>query len=94
VDFHRLLHNGGMFLYPSIVNHADASKNKPEGKLRLLYEAAVVAFMAHEAGGMAVDENGNNLLDVVPTDRHQRSALYVGNKEMVEAISEVLKSRT
>lgn len=94
VDFHRLLHNGGMFLYPSIVNHADASKNKPEGKLRLLYEAAVVAFMAHEAGGMAVDENGNNLLDVVPTDRHQRSALYVGNKEMVESISEVLKSKT
>ena len=90
VDFHRLLHNGGMFLYPSIVNHFDPSKNKPEGKLRLLYEAAVVAFIANEAGGMAVDELGRDLLDVVPTERHQRSALYVGNKELVLEIQKNL----
>lgn len=90
VDFHRMLHSGGMFLYPSIVNHKDAEKNKPEGKLRLLYEAAVVSFIAHEAGGFAVDDNGQDLLDVVPKERHQRSALYVGNRELVSDIQNVL----
>lgn len=90
VDFHRLLHNGGMFLYPSIINHADVSKNKPEGKLRLLYEAAVVAFIANEAGGMAVDDLGRDILDVIPEERHQRSSLYVGNKELVLDIQKSL----
>ena len=93
VDFHRMLHNGGMFLYPAIVNHPNEEKNRPEGKLRLLYEAAVVAFIAHEAGGMAVNENGDDLLDVVPTRRHQRSSLYVGNKEIVNQIQKVLKNK-
>ena len=93
VDFHRMLHNGGMFLYPAIVNHTSPEKNRPEGKLRLLYEAAVVAFMAHEAGGMAVDESGTDLLDVVPNHRHQRSALYVGNKELVSEIQKVLLAK-
>ncbi len=90
VDFHRLLHNGGMFCYPSIVNHQDKTKNKAEGKLRLMYEAAVIAFIANEAGGTAVDEKGNNVLEVQPNDRHQRSALYVGNKKLVEDIRNTL----
>lgn len=93
VDFHRMLHSGGMFLYPSIVNHPSPEKNRPEGKLRLLYEAAVVAFIANEAGGHAVDENGTDLLDVVPFKRHQRSALYVGNRELVSDIQKVLKKK-
>ena len=63
-DFHRILANGGMFLYPAIVNHPDPKKNRPQGKLRLMYEAAVVAFMCREAGGMAVDESGT------PDPRH------------------------
>ena len=57
-DFHRVLSNGGMFMYPAIVNHPNPKKNRPEGKLRLMYEAAVVAFMCREAGGDAVDETG------------------------------------
>ena len=91
VDFHRLLHNGGMFMYPAIVNHSDANKNRPEGKLRLMYETNVAAFIATEAGGLAVDENGVELLDVVPVDRHQRSAIYVGNRSVVESIQSALK---
>lgn len=91
VDFHRLIHNGGMFAYPAIVNDPNPKKNRPEGKLRLLYETAVVAFLANEAGGLAVNERGENILDVLPTDRHQRSALYVGNREIVESIQPVLK---
>ncbi len=90
VDFHRLLHNGGMFFYPAIMNHPKPEKNRPEGKLRLLYETAVVAFIAREAGGLAVNELGQDILEVCPEKRHQRSALYVGNTEMVESIIKTL----
>jgi fructose-1,6-bisphosphatase I len=91
VDFHRLLSNGGMFLYPAIVNHQTPGKNRPQGKLRLLYEANVVAFIAREAGGAAVDEKGNDILGIPPQHRHQRTALYVGNKEIVDKVSKSLK---
>jgi len=85
-DFHRTVSNGGMFLYPAIVNHPDPKKNRPQGKLRLMYEAAVVAFICSEAGGAAVDETGRSILDVQPKNPHQRSALYVGSKRLVEDI--------
>jgi fructose-1,6-bisphosphatase I len=90
-DFHRLLSNGGMFMYPAILNHPDPKKNRPKGKLRLLYEAAVVSFMCKEAGGHAVDESGTPILDINPDKPHQRTALYVGSKTLVEDISRVLK---
>jgi fructose-1,6-bisphosphatase I len=90
-DFHRTLANGGMFMYPAIVNHPNPKKNRPEGKLRLMYEAAVVAFMCHEAGGMAVNERGMPILDITPEHHHQRTALYVGSKKLVEDIRRVLK---
>jgi len=90
-DFHRLLTNGGMFLYPAIVNHPDPKKNRPEGKLRLLYEANPVAFMAKEAGGMAVNENGEEVLSVDPFDIHQRTALYVGNRSLIEELQPILR---
>lgn len=90
-DFHRLLSSGGMFLYPAIVNHPDAQKNRPKGKLRLLYEANVAAFIAREAGGMAIDENGNDILEIEPEYAHQRTALYVGSKPLIENIRERLK---
>jgi fructose-1,6-bisphosphatase I len=89
-DFHRLLTNGGMFLYPAIVNHPDPSKNRPKGKLRLLYEANVVAFIAREAGGAAIDEDGNDILELLPEEPHQRTALYVGSTPLVEDIRERL----
>ena len=91
VDFHRLLGNGGLFAYPAIMNHPDEKKNRPDGKLRLLYETAVVSFMAQEAGGFAVDEYGEPVLDIRPESRHQRSALYVGNKSLVTEIQHVLR---
>ncbi|MCL4127098.1 UNVERIFIED_CONTAM: hypothetical protein GTU68_005011 [Idotea baltica] len=92
VDFHRLLHNGGMFLYPAITQHSEPSKNRARGKLRLLYESNVVGLIAQEAGGIAIDENGENVLNIDPEDRHQRSALYVGNMEIVKSVRKVLKS--
>ena len=90
-DFHRILTNGGLFLYPAIVNHPDPSKNRPKGKLRLMYEAAVAAFMCCEAGGDAIDENGTPILDIEPETPHQRTALYLGSKPLVDEIAAVLK---
>ena len=91
-DFHRILSNGGMFMYPAIINHPNPKKNRPDGKLRLMYEAAVVAFMCCEAGGDAVNEKGIPILDIQPGNHHQRTALYVGSKPLVDEIAEVLRS--
>ena len=75
-DFHRTLLKGGIFLYPPTKTH-------PEGKLRLLYEANPIAFIAHQAGGEATD--GEKLiLELQPTDIHQRTALVVGSKTEME----------
>ena len=92
VDFHRLLHNGGIFFYPAILNHPDAKKNRPKGKLRLLYECNVVAMLAKEAGGIAIDENGQDITEVKPESHHQRSSIYIGNEEMIEGIRSSLTS--
>ena len=76
-DFHRTLLRGGIFLYP-------ATKNYAEGRLRLLYEANPVAFIAEHAGGAA--SNGTKaILDIQPTELHQRTPLIVGGAfEMAE----------
>jgi fructose-1,6-bisphosphatase I len=89
-DFHRILSNGGMFMYPAIVNHPNPEKNRPHGKLRLMYEASVVAFMCREAGGTAVDETGTPTLDLQPKEPHQRTPLYVGSKPLVDDIAKVV----
>jgi fructose-1,6-bisphosphatase I len=76
-DFHRTLLQGGVFIYPPNTDY-------PEGRLRLLYEANPVAFLAEQAGGAA--SNGTKrLLDVEPHDIHQRTPLIVGGEaEMAE----------
>ena len=78
-------------MYPAVVNHPKAEQNRPEGKLRLMYECNVVAFIAREAGGIAINEEGEDVLSVIPKKRHQRSALYVGNKEIVESMRSALR---
>ncbi len=75
-DFHRNLLAGGVFYYP-------AEKGKPEGKLRLAYEAAPLAFIAEQAGGYASDGT-QNILDIEPTSLHQRTPLFIGHRELVE----------
>ncbi len=77
-DFHRNLINGGVFVYP----RDRKSPDKP-GKLRLLYEAAPLAFLVEQAGGRAIDDQGRNILDVEPQDLHQRVPLIIGSKEEV-----------
>ena len=75
-DFHRTLLYGGIFLYP-------ADRRSPEGKLRLLYEAAPLAFIAEQAGGSATDGD-RRILDIEPTTLHQRTPLVMGSTEDVE----------
>jgi fructose-1,6-bisphosphatase I len=79
-DFHRNLIHGGVFIYPK-----DRKNTKnPEGKLRLLYEAAPLAFLVEQAGGRAMDDTGRNILDIQPTSLHQRVSLIIGSKEEVD----------
>jgi len=78
-DFHRNLMAGGIFYYP-----ADSrDPQKPHGKLRLLYEAAPLAFLAEHAGGAASDGT-QPILDIQPAELHQRTPLFIGNKDLVE----------
>jgi len=79
-DFHRNLISGGIFLYP----RDRKSTDKPEGKLRLLYEAAPMAMIAREAGGLAITDDGQDILEIVPTELHQRVPLIIGSREDVE----------
>lgn len=78
-DFHRNLVKGGVFLYP----RDKKSTDKPDGKLRLLYEAAPLAMIAEEAGGLAMTDDGRRILDIEPTDLHQRVALVIGSRDEV-----------
>ncbi|MBI5760981.1 MAG: class 1 fructose-bisphosphatase [Planctomycetales bacterium] len=76
-DFHRTLLKGGIFLYPPTADH-------PTGKLRLLYEANPIAFIAEQAGGVASDGR-RRILDIEPESIHQRTPLIVGSRvEMAE----------
>lgn len=81
-DFHRNLIKGGLFLYP-------ATASAPEGKLRVLYEAFPLAFVVEAAGGAATDGN-RRILDIVPTELHQRTPLFIGNKNDVEDVTRIL----
>ncbi|MNR10553.1 Fructose-1,6-bisphosphatase class 1 [compost metagenome] len=74
-DIHRNLIKGGIYIYPT-------TANSPKGKLRLLYECNPMAFIVEQAGGVASD-GFNRILDIEPTELHQRSSIFIGSKEMV-----------
>ncbi len=85
-DFHRTLLSGGVFYYPADTH----DPSKPHGKLRLTYEAAPLAFIAHHAGGYA--SNGTQpILDLTPTALHQRTPLYIGARDLVEKAEAYIK---
>jgi len=81
-DFHRNMIKGGIYMYPSTV------KNK-NGKLRLLYENNPLAFIAEQAGGKASDGK-TNILDIEPTELHQRTPLFIGSRKMVEEVEKLI----
>jgi fructose-1,6-bisphosphatase I len=82
-DFHRTLLQGGIFLYPP-------TKQFPQGKLRLLYEANPIAFLAEQAGGLAT-AGAERILDIRPTSLHQRTTLAVGSKEEMRMLGAELR---
>ncbi|MEP0816232.1 class 1 fructose-bisphosphatase [Trichocoleus desertorum GB2-A4] len=84
-DIHRILFQGGVFLYPGTVK-------KPEGKLRLLYETAPLAFLIEQAGGRA-SAGTQDILDVVPDKLHARSPLIIGSKEDVTLVESFIQER-
>ncbi len=81
-DFHRNLLSGGVFMYP-------ADSKTPEGKLRLLYEASPLAFIAEQAGGSASDGR-TPILDIEPRALHQRTPLLIGSKEDVAFVERTI----
>ena len=81
-DVHRNLIKGGIFLYPATVS-------KPGGKLRLLYECNPFAFITEVAGGKATDGR-QRILDIQPTELHQRSPFFVGSRLMMEELESYL----
>lgn len=84
-DMHRLLFQGGVFLYPG-------TTKKPEGKLRLLYETAPLAFLVEQAGGRA-STGTQAILDVVPEKLHERTPLIIGSKEDVALVESFIQER-
>jgi fructose-1,6-bisphosphatase I len=74
-DIHRNLIKGGIYIYPT-------TANSPLGKLRLLYECNPMAFIVEQAGGVASD-GFRRILDINPTELHQRSSIFIGSEKMV-----------
>jgi len=81
-DFHRNLLYGGLFMYPADVK-------SPEGKLRLLYEAAPLAMIAEHAGGKATDGT-RRIMEIEPDTLHQRTPLYIGTEAYVDLAARFL----
>ena len=82
-DFHRNLIKGGIYIYPTTLA-------SPKGKLRLMYEANPMAMIVEQAGGKATD-GFNDILEIRPTDIHQRVPLFVGSEAMVEESMNFMK---
>ena len=82
-DFHRTLLKGGVFLYPP-------TEKAPKGKLRLLYEANPLSFIAEQAGGAATN-GAHRVLDLQPESIHQRTPFVVGSRREVETLQSLIK---
>jgi len=84
-DFHRILYQGGVFLYPG-------TRKQPDGKLRLLYEASPLAFLIEQAGGRA-STGTQDILDFVPDKLHARVPLIIGSKDDVALVESFVQER-
>ncbi|MDV0442341.1 class 1 fructose-bisphosphatase [Methanorbis furvi] len=80
-DFHQVLKYGGVYAYPP-------TEKSPDGKLRLVFEANPIGFIASQAGG-AVSNGVSSTLAIIPTKVHQRTPIYVGSRGMIEAIEKI-----
>lgn len=87
-DFHRNLLYGGIFLYPA----DNKSPNRKKGKLRLLYEANPMAFIVEQAGGRASDGH-KRILDIKPSELHQRTPLIIGSEDDVKIAEQFIQGK-
>ena len=78
-DFHRIMLEGGVYLYPREAGRG----SKSAGKLRLLYEAAPLGYVVHQAGGLA-STGRKRILEIQPENLQQRAPLLIGSKEDIE----------
>lgn len=85
-DFHRNMLKGGIFLYPGTLEEHD----KPYGKIRLMYEAQALAFIAEQAGGYASD-GIDDILEIRPHSLHQRTPIFIGSRDLVERAEEYIR---
>ena len=83
-DFHRNMIKGGIYIYPS-------TSQSPTGKLRLLYECNPMAFLAEQAGGKCTD-GFQRIMEIEPTELHQRVPFFCGSYDMVEKAEEFMKN--
>ncbi|MEQ7801126.1 class 1 fructose-bisphosphatase [Pedobacter sp. ASV1-7] len=81
-DIHRNLIKGGIYIYPT-------TSSSPNGKLRLLYECNPMAFIIEQAGGVASD-GFNRIMDIEPTELHQRTSIFIGSPKMVKVAEELM----
>ncbi len=81
-DIQRTLIKGGIFIYP-------ANKGESKGKLRLLYECIPMSYLAEQAGGKGTDGK-QRILEIVPTELHERTAIYIGSANMVDKVHDFL----
>ena len=81
-DVHRILNRGGIFMYP-----ADARDPLKPGRLRLMYEANPMSFIVEQAGGAATNGKGR-ILEIQPSQLHERVAVFMGSKQEVERVTE------
>jgi fructose-1,6-bisphosphatase I len=79
-DVHRILLQGGVFMYPP-------TKKAPKGKLRLMYEANPMAMLVEQAGGKALAAPELRILDVQPSEIHQRTPVILGGKDEVDLVT-------
>jgi fructose-1,6-bisphosphatase I len=84
-DFSQVLHRGGFFAYPS-------TQKSPEGKFRLYYECIPISYLCEEAGGASWDgsKEGRSVLDRADNDVDARTPLYIGNKDLIEKLKELM----
>lgn len=82
-DVHRTLFKGGVFIYPPTQSHAS-------GKLRLMYEANPMSMIIEQAGGRAIHAPGDRILDIRPTDLHQRTPVVLGSPDEVDIVEKFL----
>lgn len=83
-EIHRTLVQGGIFMYPAFGKYA-------QGRLRLCYECNPMSFLMEKAGGMAIADGERRLLDIKPTELHQRIPIFIGSGRMVEMVKEALR---